>query len=125
MLKKLFSALLAASALLSGACAGADPIPASPYMTVTRLGMATTELHCVAGIGASCHYRLLTSLCQEKMLDNGTKERSCRYMEPVPAFTLKPGEKRTISNLPSDFLSMMKPDATPTYDEVVRSAPPR
>jgi acyl-coenzyme A synthetase/AMP-(fatty) acid ligase len=125
MLKKPFSALLAASAMLAIASAGADPVSATPYMTITRLGMSTTEFRCVVAMGADCHYRLLTSLCQEKMLDNGTKERTCRYTEPVPAFKLGAGEKRTVTNLPSDFLSMMKPGATPSYDEVVRSAPPR
>jgi hypothetical protein len=126
MMKKLFPALLGAAMLASASAdASADPVSASPYMTITRLGISTTEFRCVVAKGADCHYRLLTSLCQEKMLDDGTKERTCRYTEPVPAFKLGAGEKRKVTGLPSDFLSMMKPGVTPTYDEVVNSAPRR
>ncbi len=96
------------------ACADAPALAT----TTTRFGNATTTFSC-AGTG-TCHYLLLNSLCQEKMLDNATKERVCRYTEAA-RFTLLPGQKKTVANLPADYLVKMKPNEDPSTDEVINS----
>jgi hypothetical protein len=121
----LHSALLAGGVLAAAGACAAEPAPtAQPYQIVTRLGVSTTTFGCVEGNIGTCHYLILKSLCQEKMLDHRTKERTCQYMEAVPPFKLAPGEKRTVGNLPADYLFTMKVNATPTVDEVLKSPSP-
>jgi hypothetical protein len=120
-LKILYATLLAAAAFAS-ANAVADSI--QPHLVVTRLGVSTTTFSCGGVRPGGCHYLILTSLCQEKMLDERTKERSCSYKEAVPPFVLLPGEKKTVANLPADFLYTVKTGATPTVDEVLQSPTP-
>jgi len=113
-IKTNLSALLAASSMLAtGLACAATPALAS---TTTRLGTATTTFAC--GGTSSCHYLLLNSICQEKMLDSAIKERSCRYTEAA-RFTLLPGQKKTVANLPADYLFKMKPNGDPTAQEVL------
>jgi hypothetical protein len=119
-IKPNLSAVLAAAAMLASGLASADA-PALAT-TTTRLGNATTTFSC-GGMG-SCHYLLLNSLCQEKMLDSATKERSCRYTEAA-RFTLLPGQKKTVANLPADYLSKMKPNQDPTPQEVLDASAAR
>jgi hypothetical protein len=119
MMKTCFSALMAACAMLTGSLAYADA-PALAT-TTTRLGNASTTFSC-RGM-STCHYLLLNSLCQEKMLDSATKERSCRYTEAA-RFTLLPGQKKTVSNLPGDFLYKMKPNEDPSAQEVLNAPVP-
>jgi hypothetical protein len=117
-MKILYSTLLTA-AVLASASAAAEPAPAG--VTITRLGVSTTTFSCGAGNTGGCHYLILTSLCQEQMLDSSTKERTCKYKEAVPPFTLMPGEKKTVGNLPSDYLYRMKTGTAPTVDDVLKS----
>jgi hypothetical protein len=118
-MKNRLSVLLAACALLAGGAASADaPLLAT---TTTRLGNATTTFSC-AGLGR-CHYLLLNSLCQEKMLDSGVKERFCRYSEAA-RFTLVPGQNKTVANLPADFLYAMKMNEDPSAQEVLNAPVP-
>jgi hypothetical protein len=119
MMNKHFAALLAACAVLASGAARADVTPLAT--TTTVLGTASTSFSC-AGIGI-CHYLLLNSLCQERMLDNATKERSCRYTEAA-RFTLIPGQTKTVAKLPADFLFKMKMNEDPTATEVVNSPMP-
>jgi hypothetical protein len=119
MLKHCFAGVLASCALLAGGLACAEePVLAT---TTTRLGNSTTTFSC-GGLGI-CHYLLLNSLCQEKMLDKVIKERSCRYTEAA-RFTLIPGQKKTVANLPADYLYKMKMNEDPTAQEVVDSPVP-
>jgi hypothetical protein len=111
--------LLASAAMLSSGLAYADTPPLAT--TTTRLGHATTTFTC--GGMSSCHYLLLNSLCQEKMLDSATKERSCRYTEAA-RFTLLPGQTKTVANLPADYLFKMKVNEDPTAQEVLNSPAP-
>lgn len=112
-------ALLASAAMLCSGPASADA-PALAT-TTTRLGNVATTFAC-GGMG-SCHYLLLNSLCQEKMLDGATKERSCRYTEAA-RFKLLPGEKKTVANLPADYLFKMKANEDPTVQDVLNSPAP-
>jgi hypothetical protein len=115
-------ALLAGGALAAAGTCAAEP--AQPYQIITRMGVSTTTFVCGEGNLGTCHYLILKSLCQEKMLDSRTKERICSYTEAVPPFRLLPGEKKTVGNLPADYLYTMKMNATPTVDEVLKSPSP-
>ena len=121
-MKKLIHSTLLASAVFAGA--GALAAPPQPYVIVTRLGVSTTTFGCGPGNVGVCHYLILKSLCQDKMLDKRTKERTCSYIPAVPPFKLLPGEKRTVGDLPADYLYTMKMNATPTVDEVLKSPSP-
>lgn len=121
MKKPLHSTMLAVAVLAS---AGALAAPPQPWVVVTRLGVSTTTFGCGIGNAGVCHYLILKSLCQEKMLDARTKERTCSYTEAVPPFKLLPGEKKTVADLPADYLYTMKMNATPTVDEVLKSPSP-
>jgi hypothetical protein len=57
------------------------------------------------------------------MLDSATKERSCRYTEAA-RFTLIPGQKKTVSNLPADFLYTMKMNGDPSAQDVLNAPVP-
>ena len=107
----------------TGAGAPAASEPAIAYTSVTRLGVSTTTFSCGRNLGI-CNYLVLTSLCQDKLLDNGVKEKTCRYTLPVPPFRLLPGQRTTVSNLPSDLLYTMKVNAAPTPADVVNSPVP-
>jgi hypothetical protein len=115
-------AAFCASFCATARAAGAD-VP-QPYQVITRMGVSTTTFFCSAGNTSACHYLILKSLCQERMLDDRTKERTCHYTEAAPPFKLLPGEKKTVGNLPADFLYAMKPNATPSVDEVLKSPAP-
>jgi hypothetical protein len=133
-MKKISHSMLPAAALAAAlathcATSGAADIgnganAAQPYQVITRMGVSTTTFGCGAGNASACHYLILKSLCQERMLDDRTKERTCHYTEAVPPFKLLPGEKKTVGNLPADFLYAMKPNATPSVDEVLKSPAP-
>ncbi|WP_146171858.1 hypothetical protein [Pseudoduganella armeniaca] len=113
-----------ATALLAvGPATAAAGTPAL-MTTVTQLGKSTVELSCAAASSASCHYLFLSSLCQERFLANGVKERACRYMEATPPFQIRPGERKTVTDLPADFIYTMKLGAAPTADECLRSPIP-
>jgi hypothetical protein len=122
-MKILHSALLAAAAF-AGISANAAADPAQPYLVTTRLGVSSITLFCGPTNLLGCHYLILTSLCHEKMLDGGTKERICSYKEAVPPFALRPGEKKSVGKLPADFVYAMKSGSKPTFDEVLRSPAP-
>jgi len=118
-MKNCFSAVLAACALVAGSLAHAGTVPLAT--ATTYVGDTTTTFSCT-GAGL-CHYLLLNSLCQERMLDNGIKERTCSYTEAA-RFTLVPGVKKTVAHLPADYLYAMKMNAYPTADEVLKSPVP-
>ncbi|MFB9287394.1 hypothetical protein ACFFTM_03400 [Pseudoduganella plicata] len=92
--------------------------------TVTRLGTSIMDVSCTVAAGGRCHYLFVTSLCQEKLLRDGTKERTCRYDQAVPPFQLRSGERKTVGGLPADFLYTMKFGAAPTMDECIRAPIP-
>ena len=108
-----------ACAHLSASCATNAPVT-----SVTRLGTAIIDVSCTVAVGGTCHYLFVTSLCQEKILPDGTKERTCRYDQAVPPFQLRSGEKKTIAGLPADFLYTMKFGTAPTMDECIRAPVP-
>jgi hypothetical protein len=97
--------------------------PTISVMRITRLGMSSFTVTCGLNLGM-CNYLILTSVCQEKPVDDGVKERTCRYSAPVPGFRLFPGASRTVTKLPADFQYAMKPNAMPTPEEVVNSPMP-
>ncbi|CAH0292508.1 hypothetical protein SRABI118_04120 [Massilia sp. Bi118] len=111
--------LLAICAVLASSLACAEP--AALATTTTRLGISATTFSC-SGTG-SCHYLLLNSLCQERMLDGATKERSCRYTEAA-RFRLLPGQKKTVANLPADYLYGMKMNGDPSAQDVLNAPVP-
>ena len=113
----LIAALLAAAVLPAGAAA--RPAAFQPIETVTRLGTSTMQVSCGARSTQACHYLVLKSLCQERLTDDGGKEKTCRYMEAVPPFRLAPGERKTVAKLPSDFIYTMKPGMAPTAAETL------
>jgi len=121
-MKKLIHTTLLACAMF--ASAGVLAAPPQPYVIVTRMGVSTTIFGCGVGNVGVCHYLILKSLCLDKMLDERIKERTCSYTEAVPPFKLLPGEKRTVGDLPADYLYTMKMNATPTVDEVLKSPSP-
>jgi predicted small secreted protein len=126
-MKNISHSMLLAAAALAACCATASAAGADvpqPYQVITRMGVSTTTFGCGAGNAVACHYLILKSLCQERMLDDRTKERTCHYTEAAPPFKLLPGEKKTVGNLPADFLYAMKPNATPSVDEVLKSPAP-
>jgi hypothetical protein len=113
----LIAALLSATTLPAGA--GAPTTAFQPVYTVTRLGTSTMQVICGARSNQDCHYLILKSLCQERLTDDGGKEKTCRYMEAAPPFRLAPGEKKTVANLPSDFIYTMKSGKAPTAAETL------
>jgi hypothetical protein len=121
-MKKTVHSTVLAAAVFAGA--GALAAPPQPYVVVTRLGVSTTTFGCGAGNQGVCHYLVLKSLCRDKMLNDLTKERTCSYTEAVPPFKLLPGEKKTVGDLPADYLYTMKMNARPTVDEVLKSPSP-
>lgn len=90
-------------------------------VTFTRIGAATSEFICTATPTGVCNYLILASLCDEKLLDDGTKERNCRYSLAAPPFQLKQGAKKVVSNLPADFIYTMKADTAPTASDCLNS----
>jgi len=121
-MKFLLAALLAA--MTQSASAGTRAADGALSHTVSRLGSSTMTLSCGAGSPVACHYLILKSLCQERFLDDGAKERSCSYMEAVPAFHIQSGESKTVANLPSDFIYTMKPGRAPTVSECLAAPIP-
>lgn len=102
--------------------------PAAPaatsVTTVTQLGKSTVDFACAHASSESCHYLILSFLCQERFLANGVKERTCRYAEATPRFQIQPGGHKTVTDLPADFIYTMKPGAAPTADECIRAPMP-
>ena len=125
-LRLLIAALLAAATLPASAAtlpasAAARPNAFQPIETVTRLGTSTMQVSCGARSTQPCHYLILKSLCQERLTNDGGKEKTCRYMEAVPPFRLAPGESKTVAKLPSDFIYTMKSGMAPTAAECLQS----
>lgn len=125
-MKKIFpTVFFAAVASLASANSIADSTAIRPVMmTVTRLGSVTTTFSCGAMSTGACNYLILNTLCQEKMLGNGMKEKTCRYTEAVPAFQIKQGESKSIANLPADYLYSMKVGAVPTIEDCMKAPIP-
>jgi hypothetical protein len=98
--------------------------PARTAITVTHLGKVTTMFSCGRGSNTACNYLILNSVCQDTLLADGTKERTCRYSQAVPPFQLKAGETKTVANLPADFLYTMKGDRMPTVEECIAAPMP-
>lgn len=113
------TALFAAALLGAAACAGAAG-PVSPVTVTTRLGTSTTTFSCSSTGLADCHYLILHSLCQERIV-NGGKERLCQYTEAAPRFQIGAGETRTVANLQQDYLYTMKIGSAPTVEDVLRA----
>lgn len=111
---------------MAAVAAGASPAAttAQPTSIVTRLGVSTTEFSCDTNGVGDCHYLVLHSLCQEKFEAPGRKLRTCTYTEATPPFRIRSGERRTVTNLASDFLYTMKVGSAPTVDEVLRAPTP-
>jgi hypothetical protein len=123
---KMPSAFRCALIVIGFACThpGASCATTAPLTTVTRLGTSSMDVSCTFALGGACHYLILTSLCQEKFLPDGTKERTCRYDQAVPPFRLRSGERKTVTSLPADFLYTMKIGSAPTMDECIRAPLP-
>jgi hypothetical protein len=115
------AAILALAILVPIAAADAVAADAAPSSTVvTRLGVSSTEFSCSDSAGRECHYLILHSLCNERFLAPGQKERSCTYSEAAPPFRIKSGERKKISGLAQDYLYTMKVGAAPTVQDVLR-----
>ena len=112
-------AALAVLSAFANVSAAAVDSTAQSVTTVTRLAKATISFSCGHGSSGACNYLILNSVCQEALLADGTKERTCRYVQAVPPFRLKEGETKTVTNLPADFLYTMKGDRMPTAEECV------
>ena len=114
-----------AAAMLASAATTSWAAPAAqPFSVTTRLGMSTTTFSCETAAKAACHYLILNSLCQEKLVAGGAKERSCQYTQAVPPFQIKAGERKTVANLPADYVYTMKLGADPAPQDVLRSPVP-
>lgn len=111
------------SALANMGIAAVDS-QAQSMTTVTRAGTATTIFSCGRESSQACHYLILSSLCQEKLLADGIKERTCSYSKAVPSFQLQAGEMKTITNLPADFLYTMKLGRIPTFQDCITAPIP-
>jgi hypothetical protein len=92
--------------------AGAAPVAT----TTTVMGKSMIQFACGAR-GPSCHYLILTSLCNEKMDKDGNKTRTCEYSMAVPPFELKPGETKTVTGLPSDAIYKQTVGKPPTVSD--------
>jgi len=127
MKKSLCAASVTAAIVLvfthaSASCATDSPV--STLTTVTQFGTSTADFACKNSISDACQFLIVNSLCEDKVLANGTKERTCRYTEAVPPFSIKSGEKRTVPNLPGDFIYTMKIGTAPTMEECIRAPYP-
>ncbi|WEF31370.1 hypothetical protein [Pseudoduganella chitinolytica] len=115
----------ATCALLAAGTVAAAAAPLPPAVTtVTHLGKSTVDLSCGRTSAAPCHYLFLSSLCQERFLADGTKERTCRYAPATPPLQILPGERKTVTGLPGDFIYTMKLGKAPTADECLRNPIP-
>ena len=112
------AAVLVGAASSAGA---ADTVP--PVSITTRLGTSATTFSCNPGGLGECHYLILHSLCQERIV-NGQKERHCQYTQAAPRFQIGEGQTRTVANLQQDYLYTMKVGSAPTVDEVLRAPLP-
>jgi hypothetical protein len=81
-------------------------------VTFTRLSKVDTTFECKVTSTGHCYYLITTSTCKEEILPTGEKYRTCQ-ISPHLNFELAMGEKKLVSNLPSDFQHCMKPDAMP------------
>lgn len=119
------TAVAAACVLLAaGNAAAAAPPFTAIVTTVTQLGKSTVDLSCGSTSPAACHYLFLSSLCQERFLADGTKERTCRYAQATPPLRIGAGERKTVTDLPGDFIYTMKLGTAPTADECLRNPIP-
>jgi len=117
MLPKLYIHAAVACGLASLALdAGAAPMAT----TTTVMGKSTLQFACGSG-APSCHYLILTSLCNEKMGKDGNKIRTCEYSMPVPAFELKPGESKSVTDLPSDVIYKQTVGKPPTVQDCINN----
>ena len=115
------AAILALAILAPFAQAQAAAADAAPSSTVvTRLGVSSTEFSCTVSGGRECHYLILHSLCNERFIAPGQKERTCTYTEAAAPFRIKSGERRKISGLAQDYLYTMKVGVAPTVEDVLR-----
>lgn len=102
----------------------ADIRASAASITITRIGGVTTEFLCKSSPTGVCNYLILSSLCDDKLLADGTREKTCRYSQAAPPFQLKRGEKKAVANLPADFVYTMKADAAPTPADCLNSPIP-
>lgn len=114
--------VLCAVSTVAAAAAPIDSRVAELPVTVTVFGNVSTQFICRSSTTGVCNYRILSPLCNEKMLADGAKSKTCHYSEPVPPFQLKQGQSKSVTSLPADFIYTMKVDTPPTPAECL-SAP--
>jgi hypothetical protein len=117
MLPKLTIHAAVACALASLAL-GASAAPVAT--TTTLVGKSTLQFTCGSAT-PNCHYLILTSLCNDKMGKDGNKIRTCEYSMPVPPFELKPGESKTVTDLPSDVIYKQTVGTPPTVSDCINN----
>jgi hypothetical protein len=88
-------------------------------VTVTTLAMMNSSFLCISSTG-HCNYLITETLCNEKILPSGQKQKFCNITRSVD-FTLANGEKKLVSNLPQDFQYCMNPDIKPTVATCMNS----
>ena len=96
--------------------AGAAPVAT----TSTVMGKSMLQFAC-GSRAPSCHYLILTSLCNEKMGKDGNKIKTCEYSMPVPPFELKPGESKSVTDLPSDAIYKQTVGKPPTVWDCINN----
>jgi hypothetical protein len=110
-----------AIALLSLACVSARATDFT--FTYTTPSLVSTTFECGGGQTGHCYYLIMTSACKETILPTGQKQRVCQ-VSPFIDFTLVRGERKLVSNLPSDYQYCMKMDAKPSLAECIANPLP-
>ena len=90
-------------------------------VTVKIMGSSTLEVSCLSGIGGTCNYLILSPLCEDKDLGEGKKQKTCHYTAAAPLLKVKSGEKKSLANLPGDFLYCVKYNAIPTATDCINN----
>lgn len=89
----------------------------------TKLPSVDVTFECKASPTGHCYYLITTSTCNEEILPTGEKHRSCQ-ISPHLNFKLAQGQKKLVSNLPSDYQYCMKSDAMPDVAACVANPMP-
>ncbi|MFZ6861427.1 hypothetical protein ACO0K7_02210 [Undibacterium sp. Ji67W] len=90
-------------------------------VTVKIIGTSTLEVSCLSSIGGTCNYLILSPLCEDKDLGEGKKQKTCHYTAAAPLLKVRSGEKKSIANLPGDFLYCVKYNTIPTAMDCINN----
>jgi hypothetical protein len=105
---------------LACVCAQAENKDEAYSYTILPDVNTTFECHSTTG---SCYYLITQSLCDEKILSTGQKQKACHITRFLD-FKLASNEKKLVSNLASDFQYCMKPDRMPDVTTCIASPIP-